>query len=93
MKVRRASATELERPVSTRVQAALRRDRQLRRALNEAAARPRSEVIIIEPEPNERLSTIRTALARILQEEPRDLVWGVRRGTIVISKDHLPPRR
>lgn len=95
MRLRKASLAELappvKRPPTDREIAARSRDQQLRCALNEAAARPHSEVVIIEPDDGERLGTIRAALARILRDEPRDLHWGVRRGVIVIGKARLPP--
>lgn len=97
MKIRRARdgelSTTVETPTSPRALALAKREEQLRRALNEAATRPSSEVVIIEPDADERLSTIRSSLARLLRDEPRDLVWGVRNGYIVIAKDRLPPRR
>ena len=89
MRVRQADAGEV--PLTPREQARLERERLLRRALNEAAVRPSSEVIVIEPDPGEHLATIRLALERLLVEEPRDLVWGVRNGMIVIAKGELPP--
>jgi len=89
MRVRQADAGEVG--TSPREQARLERERQLRRALNEAAVRPSSEVILIEPDEGEHLATIRLSLQRLLEEEPRDLVWGVRDGRIVIAKGELPP--
>lgn len=88
MRVRQADAGEVGS--SPREQARLERERLLRRALNEAAVRPSSEVILIEPDEGESLATIRLALQRLLEEEPRDLVWGVRDGRIVIAKGELP---
>jgi hypothetical protein len=89
MRVRQADAGEVG--PSPREQARLERERLLRRALNEAAVRPSSEVILIEPDEGESLATIRISLQRLLEEEPRDLVWGVREGRIVIAKGELPP--
>jgi hypothetical protein len=98
MKVREARPTELAPSspsamrVSPRQLAVLEREKELRRALNLAATRPASEVVVIEPEANESLATIRASLERLLRREPRDLYWGVRGGAIVIAKDSLPPR-
>jgi len=89
MRVRQADAGEVG--PSPREQARRERERLLRRALNEAAVRPSSEVILIEPDDGESLATIRISLQRLLDEEPRDLVWGVREGRIVIAKGELPP--
>ena len=89
MRVRQADAGEVG--PTARERARLERERLLRRALNEAAVRPSSEVIVIEPDEGEHLATIRLALERLLEQEPRDLVWGVRNGIIVIAKGELPP--
>ena len=97
MNVRKAGRAELRRrseeSLSPRAIAASRRDEQLRRALNLAATQPTSHVVLIEPEEDERLSAIRTSLARLLKHESRDLVWGTRNGAIVIGKEKLPPTR
>lgn len=97
MRLRKATRSELDlatpRPLSPRAAAAARRDEQLRRALNLAATQPSSQVVIVEPEADERLGTIRTALVRLLANEPRELVWGIRGGAIVIAKGVLSPVR
>lgn len=97
MKVRKAGRAELgprqKGKRSPRAVAASRRVEQLRRALNLAATQPTSHVVLIEPEEDERLGTIRASLVRLLKEEPRDLVWGTRDGAIVIAKEKLPPTR
>jgi hypothetical protein len=80
-----------DRPIS-RAAAVRERDEQLRRALNLAATLPASDVVVIEPTDGEKLGTIRAALARLLEDEPRELNWGVRDGRIIISKGTLPPR-
>lgn len=72
---------------------ARRRAEQLRRALNLAATLPASQVVIIEADEGEQLGTIRAALIRLLAEEPRDLVWGVRGEMIVIGRERLPAIR
>jgi hypothetical protein len=89
MRVRQADAGEVG--PSPRELARLERERLLRRALNEAAVRPSSEVILVEPDEGESLTAIRLSLQRLLEDEPRDLVWGVRDGRIVIAKGELPP--
>lgn len=89
----RAGRTLPRRAPSARSLAAARRDDQLRRALNLAATQSSSHVVIVEPEAGEQLATIRAALARLLEREPRDLVWGVRNGAIVIARGPIPRTR
>jgi hypothetical protein len=94
MKVRLAGRDELgsASTAAVRDEAARRRDEQLRRALNLAATQPASDVVVVEPTGDEELTTIRAALGRLFDVEPRALNWGVRGGRIVISKGPLPPR-
>jgi hypothetical protein len=96
--VRKVSLGELtpkpkKRPLSARERTRIERDNELRAALNEAASLPASEAVILEPKGNEKLSTLRMAMKRVLAAEPRDLNWGIRANAVVISKGHLPGRR
>ena len=93
--VRKADASELEaatrqRGESERSRRIAARDDQLRRALNEAATRAPSEAMVIEPTDGEKIGTIRAALVRLLESEPRNLNWGIRDGRIIITRGELP---
>lgn len=95
--VRKVTLDELEpkrkpREPSPRERARLAREADLRKALNEAATLPASEAMVVEPTGDEKLSTIRLSLKRLLEAEPRDLNWGVRGDRIIVSKGKLPPR-
>ncbi len=61
--------------------------------MNEAAALPASEAVAIELKPDQKMPTLRAAFARILAAEPRELNWGLRGTTILISKGHIPGGR
>ena len=80
-----------ERDPASRAAQQARRETLLRRALNEAAVQPSSLVVVVEPDEVDPLPAIRIALARLMETEPRDLVWGVRDGRIVIANGELPP--
>ena len=95
--VRKVSLAELapkpkERKLSPRQLAQLEREDELRAALNEAAWLPASEVVVLEPREGAKLSTLRTSMKRVLAAEPRDLNWGVRGETLLITKGRLPGR-
>jgi hypothetical protein len=81
-----------ERALTPRQLAALQRDEEIRTALNEAAALPASQAVVLELKQNQKLPTMRAAFARLLKAEPRDLNWGVRGQNIVISKGKIPGR-
>lgn len=96
--VRKISLEELkpvmkDRPLSPRQLAAIERDNEIVAALNEAAALPASEAVIIELKEGQKMPTLRAAVDRILRAEPRELNWGVRGGRIVISRGEIPGRR
>ena len=81
-----------ERKLSLRQLAQLERDEEIRAALNEAASIPASQAVVIEPKEGQKLPTLRAAVARVLRTDPRDLNWGVRGLSIVISKGEIPGR-
>jgi hypothetical protein len=98
MRVRKVELSELEpkakeRALSPRQIVQLERDEEIRAALNEAASLPASQAVVIDLKEDQKLPTIRAAVDRILKAEPRDLNWGVRGQSIVISKGELPSRR
>lgn len=69
------------------------RDDEIRQALNEAAALPASEGVSIDLREGQKLPTLRAAIIRILRDEPRDLNFGVRGRTVIISKGPIPGGR
>jgi len=69
------------------------RDDEIRQALNEAAALPASEAVSIDLREGQKLPTLRAAIIRILRDEPRDLNFGVRGRTVIISKGPIPGGR
>jgi hypothetical protein len=69
------------------------RDDEIRQALNEAAALPASEAVSIDLKEGQKLPTLRAAIIRILRDEPRDLNFGVRGRTVIISKGPIPGGR
>jgi hypothetical protein len=71
----------------------MERDEEIRAAINEAAAAPASDAVVIELKPNQKLLTLRAAVTRILREEPRDINFGVRGGRLVFSKGSIPGGR
>ena len=81
-----------ERKLSPRQIASFERDAEIRAALNEAASLPASLAVVIELKEDQKLPTLRAALARVLKEEPRELNWAVRGQLIVISKGMIPGR-
>lgn len=81
-----------ERTLSPRQIAATERDEEIRAVLNEAATLPASQAVVIELREGQKLPTVRAAVARLLKAEPRDINWGVRGQTIVISKGAIPGR-
>ncbi len=82
-----------ERKLSPRQVAQMERDDEIRAALNEAAALPASQAVVIELKGGQKLPTLRAAVGRMVKAQPRDLTWGVRGQSIVISKGQIPGRR
>ncbi len=69
------------------------RDEEIVVALNEATALPASEAVAIELRGDQKLSTMRAAVDRLLVAEKRDLNCGIRGTTIYISKGQIPGGR
>lgn len=82
-----------ERALSPKQRAQRERDDEFRAAFNEAAALPASEAVAIDIKPDQKMATLRAAITRLMKNEPRDLKWGVRGSTIIITKGSIPPRR
>ena len=82
-----------ERKLSPRQLAQLERDEEIRSALNEAASIPASQAVVIELKEGQKLPTLRAAVDRVLKTDPRELNWGVRGLSIVISKGEIPGGR
>lgn len=81
-----------ERRLSPRQIAQRERDDEIRVALNEAASLPASQAVVIDLKEGQKLPTMRAAVSRVLKTEPRELNWGVRGQSIVISKGKIPGR-
>jgi hypothetical protein len=81
-----------ERKLTPRQLAQLERDDEIRAALNEAASLPASQAVVINLTQGQKLPTMRAAISRVLKAEPRDLNWGVRGESIVISRGKIPGR-
>ena len=82
-----------ERKLTTRQIARMERDDEIRAALNEAASLPASQAVVIDLKDGQKLPTLRAAVARVMGSEPRDLNWGVRGLSIVISRGAIPGGR
>lgn len=80
------------RELTPRQRAQRERDDELRAAFNEAASLPASEAVAIELKPDQKIPTVRAAITKLLAAEPRDLRWGVRGRTILITKGTIPGR-
>jgi hypothetical protein len=81
-----------ERKLSPRQIAQQERDSEIRAAFNEAASLPASQAVVIELSDGQKLPTMRAAIGRVLKAEPREINWGVRGQSIVISKGKIPGR-
>lgn len=98
LNVKRIPLSELKPPdrpkkeLSPRQRAQLERDQEITSAINEAVAAPASEAVVIEVRSDQKLATLRAAVARILAAEPRQIRWGVRGPKIVFSKGEIPGR-
>ena len=99
MKIRDAKPEELApkqrkpRALSPRQQAIQKRDQQIVKVLNEVAAGPASGIKKIELDDNEKLVTIRAAVARQIRVHPADVNMGVRNGAIYLSRSPIPGSR
>ena len=98
LSVKRVDLSDLEpkakeRKLTPRQIARMERDDEIRSALNEAASLPASQAVVIDLPDGQKLPTLRAAVARVIGSEPRDLNWGVRGLSIVISKGAIPGGR
>lgn len=81
-----------ERKLTPKQIAQQERENDIRAALNEAASLPASQAVVIDLNEGQKLPTLRAAISRMLKDEPRELNWGIRGHSIVISKGKLPGR-
>jgi hypothetical protein len=88
-----APAQKGPKALTPRQQATLERDEEIRQAFNEAAALPASEGVTIDLKDGQKMSTLRAAINRILKLEPRELNFGVRGQTVIISRGAIPGGR
>ena len=81
-----------ERKLSPRQKAALEREAEINKALNEAAVLPASAAFVLELADGESIQNYRNAFLRIWQKEPREGLSVAGRGgnTILISRGKLP---
>lgn len=83
-------ATRTETP---RRRAIRERDEEIVAAINEAMALPASAAVAIELRGDQKLTTLRAAVNRLLAAEKRDLNCGMRGTRIYISKGSIPGGR
>lgn len=81
------------RALSPRQLAIKRREQTIEKVLNELGAGPASWIKKIELEDNEKLVTIRAAVARQIKASESSVNLGVRNGAIYLSRAPLPGRR
>ena len=81
------------RKLTPRQKAQAERDEEIRMVINEAAGILPSEAIVIELKSDQKLQTIRAAVARLLAQEPRDINFGVRGNLLVFSPSAIPGGR
>ena len=99
MRIRDAKPEELEpkarkpRVLTPRQIAAQKRDQAILKALNEIAVGPMSGIKKIELESDEKLMTIRLAVARQVAAHPAAINMGVRGGAIYLSRSPIPGAR
>ena len=96
MRIRDAKPEELvsksrrARALTPRQLASQKRDQQIVKLLNEIAVGPQSAIKKIELENDEKLITIRAAVARQLKAHPAEIRMGVRSGAIYLSRTKIP---
>lgn len=96
MKIRDAKPEELApksskpRTLTPRQLAIQKRDNAIRKVLNEIAVGPMSAIKKIELEADEKLATIRLAVAREVKAHPAQIHMGVRSGAIYLSRTKIP---
>ena len=99
VKVRDAKPEELApkprkaRALSPRQLAIKKREQLIEKTLNELGAGPASMIKKIELEDNEKLVTIRAAIARQIQASGSSVKLGVRNGGIYLSRGAIPGGR
>ena len=99
MRVRDAKPEELApkprkpRALSPRQLAIRARERAIEKVLNELGAGPASAIKKIELEDNEKLVTIRAAIAKQIKASGSTVRLGVRNGAIYLSRSAIPGRR
>jgi hypothetical protein len=81
-----APKTRKPRVLSPRQLAIQKRDQAIVKALNEIAVGPMSGIKKIELEDDEKLVTIRAAVARQVKAHPAEINMGVRGGAIFLSR-------
>ena len=81
------------RALSPRQLANKRREQLIEKALNELGAGPASWVKKIELEENEKLFTIRQAIAKQIKASGSTVNMGVRNGAIFLSRSAIPGGR
>jgi hypothetical protein len=80
------------RQLSPRQRAILARHEEIKRVVNEAAVAAESMAIPVRPRPDQKLSTLRAAIARVVKETGSAVNVGVRGDTIYLSRGSLPGR-
>ena len=96
MKIRDAKLEELVGParakeLSPRQQAAQEREAKLRKLLDNLS--DPAQIKAIEPEKDEKLSTLQASLTKVLQGDHRGAHMAVKRGVIYISLGPIPGAR
>jgi len=81
------------RPLSPRQLAIKKRELQVERVLNELGAGPASLIKRVDLEDNEKLVTIRAAIARQIKASGSSVRLGVRNGGIFLSRGPIPGAR
>ncbi len=81
------------RPMSPRQLAIKRREQTIEKVLNELGAGPASAIKKIELEENEKLPTIRLAIAKQIKASGSAVNLGVRNGGIYLSRGPIPGGR
>ena len=80
------------RQLSPRQRAILERDEEIKRVVNEAAVAPESTAIPVRPRLDQKLTTLRAAITRVVKETGSAVNVGVRGDTIYLSRGSLPGR-
>src|SRR4026209_93936 len=81
------------RPLSPRQLAIRKREQAIEKVLNELGAGPASWIKKIELDDNEKLVTIRAAIAKHIKASGSTVRLGVRNGSIYLSRSAIPGSR